>query len=412
MGKTTSSWFFSFRVMKKYFSHFLFLLLSFSLIACGGGNSTNTNNETPPLLSKVQLGEKLFSDINLSLSRTQSCATCHNPDHAFMDSRVNALQKAVSTGHDGLSFGDRNTPTASYAKFSPVFHRNMDNEFIGGQFLDGKKLDLKGQASQPPLNPVEMGMPDKMSIVIRLQESDEYVPAFQALFGTTIFEDSDKAYSAMTETIAEFEKTEQFNPFNSKYDRSLRSYQGNDKYILTIQEQEGRALFFSKTKTNCNLCHQLKQNQGALEETFSNYEFHNLGVPKNIAVRNANGKGQDFIDHGLLDNPIVITSQNSEIQNGKFKVATLRNVAVTAPYMHNGIFQNLRTVILFYDKFNNSERISNPDTGLAWRSPEVAVNLALQTEKFIAPILSDKDINALIAFLSLLTDKRYEHLIP
>ena len=142
-------------------------------------------------------------------------------------------------------------------------------------------------------------------------------------------------------------------------------------------------------------------------ETFTNYEFHNLGIPVNSVVRTANGKGGDFVDHGLLDNPSV----NSPLEDGKFKVATLRNSAVTAPYMHNGIFKNLRTVILFYDKSNNAERINNPETGVAWRVPEVNTNLALETAEFKAPSLNEADIDALIAFLVLLTDKRYEHLI-
>ncbi len=378
------------------------LISLLGLSACGGGKST----QTLTTLSKIQLGEKLFSDINLSLNRTQSCATCHDAKHAFVDPRVNAVFKAVSVGQDGLSFGDRNTPTITYAKFSPLFSFT-ENKFVGGQFLEGRELDLTGQAGVPFLNPIEMAMPDKASVVLRLQENEETVLAFKQLFGEAIFEDVENAYLKMTESIAEFEKTDQFNPFDSKYDRSLRSYQGSDKYTLTPQERDGQALFFSKSKTNCNGCHQLRENEGAQEETFTNYEFHNLGIPINLIVRTANGKGADFIDHGLLDNPRV----NSPLEEGKFKIATLRNSAVTAPYMHNGVFKDLRTVILFYDKFNNIERVNNPETGVAWQSPEVSTNLALETTEFKAARLSDDNIDSLIAFLKLLTDKRYEHLI-
>jgi len=383
------------------------LVVLLGMVACGGSSSSNQQIST---LSKVQLGEKLFSDINLSLNRTQSCATCHDAKHAFIDPRVNAVFKAVSVGQDGLSFGDRNTPTVTYAKFSPAFSFT-DNKFVGGQFLEGREIDLKAQAGVPFLNPVEMAMPDKASVVVRLQENEEYVSTFTQLFGESIFEDTEKAYLKMTESIAEFEKSELFSPFDSKYDRSLRSYQSDNKYTLTSLERDGQALFFSETKTNCNGCHQLKENEGAKQETFTTFEFHNLGVPVNSVVRTANGKGSAFIDHGLLDNPSVENTPNSQAQNGKFKVATLRNSAVTAPYMHNGVFKDLRTVIIFYDKFNNAERINNPETGLAWRSPEVNENLALESTEFKAPSLSDADIDALIAFLKLLTDKRYEHLI-
>ncbi len=385
------------------------LLFVFALViilsACGSGSSNNiTQSQT---LSKEQLGEKLFSDVNLSLNRTQSCATCHNPNHAFMDSRVNAVRKSVSTGQDGISFGDRNTPTLTYAKFTPVFtHEN--GIFSGGQFLDGRESDLKAQVTVPILNPVEMAMPDKATVVIRLQDNDEYSASFKALFGEAIFENVEKTYSAMTESIAAFESTAQFATFDSKYDRSLRSYQGINKYTLTAQERLGKALFFSETKTNCNACHQLMPIEGVAQETFTKYQYHNLGVPKNTVARNANGKGSDFVDQGLLDNPVV----NAQIENGKFKIATLRNIAVTAPYMHNGVFQKLRTVILFYDKFNNLERTINPETGLPWRKPEINQNLALESDEFTAPRLKDEEVDALLAFLKLLTDKRYEHLIP
>jgi cytochrome c peroxidase len=138
---------------------------------------------------------------------------------------------------------------------------------------------------------------------------------------------------------------------------------------------------------------------------FSNYEYHNLGVPINQAVRKANGKGADFIDHGLLDNPKI----TDKSQDGKFKVPTLRNVAITGDYMHNGVFKELKTVILFYDKFNNPKH--NPETGKPWAKPEVDNNIALKTKEFKAPALTDKKVDALVAFLKTLTDKRYEHFL-
>jgi cytochrome c peroxidase len=132
-----------------------------------------------------------------------------------------------------------------------------------------------------------------------------------------------------------------------------------------------------------------------------------LGVPVNKAVRRINGLDTDFVDRGLLEHPRIEDSN----QAGKFKVSTLRNVAVTGPYMHNGVFQDLRTVVLFYDKFNNSTRELNPETGKPWREPEVNQNLALQEAEFSAPALTDKEVDALVAFMKTLTDKRYEHLL-
>ena len=206
----------------------------------------------------------------------------------------------------------------------------------------------------------------------------------------------------MAESLGEFEKTDQFAPFDSRYDRYLK---GEEE--LTDQESLGESLFFSKQFTNCNRCHQLKAFPGSDGETFSNYEYHNLGVPTHDAVRAANGKGKAFVDQGLLEHPDITDVKEA----GKFKVPTLRNVAVTAPYMHNGVFSDLKTVVLFYDKFNNRERKLNPETGQPWDEPEVAQNLALNEKDFQASALKDSEVDALVAFMKTLTDKRYEPLL-
>jgi cytochrome c peroxidase len=249
-----------------------------------------------------------------------------------------------------------------------------------------------------------MAMPDKAATVARIMENKSYVVQFKTLYGNDIFEHSDRAYIAMAESIASFEKTELFAPFDSKYDRHLRG-----KYKMTQQEDLGMTLFFSQQFTNCNLCHQLnKMPASDKNETFTNYEYHNIGVPINTVLRKANGKGTDFIDHGLLDNPNM-TDPN---QDGKFKVPTLRNVAVTAPYMHNGVFKDLKTVVLFYDKYNSKskKRQINPETQQIWKAPEVAENISLKQLE-TGPALKMKRINALVAFLETLTDQRYEQLL-
>ncbi|HBC07255.1 MAG TPA: methylamine utilization protein MauG [Rhodospirillaceae bacterium] len=351
----------------------------------------------------AELGKALFFDPNLSKNRTQACATCHNPANAFTDPRETAVGRAVSLGDDGTSLGDRNTPTAAYAKFAPKFQRLKDGRYVGGQFLDGREPDLAGQAGGPPLNPIEMGMPDKASVVKRLWEYPPYVTAFAKLFGPKVTDDTDAAYAAMTQAIAAFEQTEEFAPFDSKYDRFLK---GEAK--LTDQEELGRLLFFSQQFTNCNQCHQLHAVQPAKGETFTNYQFHNIGIPVNTAVRQANGSKPGHIDHGLLDNPAV----TDKAQDGKFKVPTLRNVAVTGPYMHNGVFKDLRTTVLFYNRYNTKdpERLINPETGKPFRAPEVPATLSVK-ELTHGPALDDKRIDALVAFMKTLTDRRYEALL-
>ncbi|MCB1757618.1 MAG: methylamine utilization protein MauG [Gammaproteobacteria bacterium] len=354
-------------------------------------------------LSLQDLGKALFFDNNLSANRTQSCATCHAPEAGFSDQRGLAGTNAASLGDDGVSLGDRNAPTAAYAALTPDFHRDASGVYRGGQFLDGRAANLQEQAAGPPLNLIEMGMRSEADVVARLQENPLYRDNFTALFGADIFKDAKAAYTAMTQAIAAFEQTRFFAPFDSRYDRHLRG-----EYKLTAQEELGMTLFFSQQFTNCNICHQLKKTPSAEGETFSNYEYHNIGVPVNAELRARNGVDKEFVDEGLLSHPQV----DDPAQRGKFKTPTLRNIAVTAPYMHNGVFQDLRTVILFYNKYNSrsEKRQINPETGAKWADPEVAETISLE-ELETGPALDDKRIDALVAFMKTLTDQRYEHLL-
>jgi len=375
------------------------------IFAFGTGNSIAQAQATDAIVfeSKEELGQALFFDVNLSKNRTQSCATCHDPAHGYVDARETVAGKAFSLGDDGHSLGDRNAPTAAYAMFSPKFHKTDEGYYIGGQFLDGREPNLAGQAGGPPLNPIEMGMPDKASVVVRLQENPDYVAALQAYFGADIFDQTDAAYGAIAQSIAAFEMTEEFAPFDSKYDRYLRG-----EYVMTDAEELGKLLFFSEQFTNCNLCHQLHKSPIAEHETFSDYRYYNIGVPTNVAGRTHNGVPLETVDHGLMGNPAV----GDVAEDGKFRTPTLRNIAVTGPYMHNGVFTDLRTVILFYNKYNSKAeaRQINPETNAPWLAPEVAETLA-NKELTHGPALEDQRIDALVAFLETLTDARYEDLL-
>ncbi|MGB0733662.1 MAG: cytochrome-c peroxidase, partial [Pontibacterium sp.] len=290
----------------------------------------------------------------------------------------------------------------SYAKFSPVFKKLGDGRYKGGQFHDGRAHDLAAQAGLPILNPIEMAMPNKGAVVARLKKNPHYYTQFPKLFGTDVWQNDDQAYAGLTQSLAAFQSLPEISPFDSKYDRFLR---GEAK--LTKQEELGRTLFFSQQFTNCNQCHQLRSSPLAKDETFSDYTYHNIGVPVHKAVRDLNGlKGK--VDDGLLANPLV--SEPSE--RGKFKVPTLRNVAVTGPYMHNGVFKDLRTVVAFYNKYNSksSSRQINPETNKPWGEPEVSENLSVK-ELTHGPALDDRRIDALVAFMKTLTDQRYEFLL-
>ena len=345
------------------------------------------------------LGRDLFFDTNLSLNRTQSCASCHDPARAFSDPRG-----AASPGDDGISLGDRNAPTAAYAALVPPFGRDAEGRWIGGQFHDGRAATLEDQAAGPPLNPIEMGMPDAAAVVERLRENPAYVAAFPALFGADVWDEVEAAYAAMTRAIAAFERTGDFASFDSRYDRFLRG-----EIALTPEEELGRVLFFSQQFTNCSLCHLGGSSQMDPRETFSDHRYFNIGTPENAALRAMNGVAPGTVDAGLAANPAVA---GDAAALGQFRVPTLRNVAVTGPYMHNGVFQDLRTVILFYNRYNSRdpERQINPETGAVIGLPPVPGTLAME-ELTHGPALDDRRIDAIVAFLRTLTDARYEPLL-
>ena len=169
------------------------------------------------------LGEVLFFDKSISFNKTQSCSTCHNPGTAFVDQRKNSANQMVSEGDNPHLHGNRNANTALYAMFSPDFHFDEKiQDYVGGQFWDGRAKDLAEQAGGPPVNPVEMGMPDKKSIVERLKANSIYYKAITDIYGESIWADTDKIYAIMEKAIGEFEKQELFAPFSSKYDRALK----------------------------------------------------------------------------------------------------------------------------------------------------------------------------------------------
>ncbi len=348
------------------------------------------------------LGQALFFDTNLSANRTQSCATCHQPGQAFSDGRDNGVSAAVSLGDDGVSLGDRNAPTLTYAQLIPEFHQNENREYVGGYFHDGRAKTMIEQAAEPFTNPLEMALADQAAVIDRVRENPAYVESLQSHFGEKIFEDEELAFSAITSSIAEFERTKLFAPFDSKYDRYLRG-----EYELSRKEELGRLLFFSQL-INCSSCHLTDEREFSRRETFTNNLYHNIGVPANVYVREKTGTSKDRRDMGLLEHPAV----EDPAQAGKFRVPSLRNVAVTGPYMHNGVFQDLQTVIHFYNQFivRNQKAMTNPETGKHWANPEVDENLAVDLLREGQP-LTDGQVAAVAAFLETLTDRRYESLL-
>ena len=349
---------------------------------------------------KAEIGRVLFFDTQFSKFGNQSCASCHDPSRGFVDTRDNDTGAAISLGSDEHSLGDRNTPSLTYAAIAPAFtYDEKTQQYKGGMFWDGRAHDLVEQAGMPILDPTEMALPNRKAVLERLLKNPYYRDRFSLAFGEQVLESKDSAFAAVSEAIAAFESTAEFSPFDSRYDRYLRG-----EYELSDLEDLGMSIFFSTTNSNCSSCHQLKvmDDEG---ETFTNYEYHNIGTPINDLARSRNGLQSTYRDPGLGQIDQGIDSPH----NGKFKVPGLRNSAITGPYMHNGVFRDLRTVIEFYDQYNNPARTENPETGQPWRQPEIPETV--NREDLKAKKLTDRKIDALIAFLQALTDRRYEHLL-
>ncbi|GEM_PF-450071 len=367
------------------------------------------DNETH--LTKESLGSRLFFDANLSLRKTLSCSSCHNPGHGLADARfliagdANQVQGALSVGDDNSTLGGRNAPTASYAQFIPTFGQNTYGEYFGGQFHDGRAATLKDQAKGPFLDQAEMMMPNGEAVVERVLQNSQYVTDFKTLYGDDIFNDKLKAYDVLAESIASFEKTESFAPFDSKYDRSKLLVTDENYYQMTTIEKKGYDLFFDANRTKCVLCHSINSFSESSHEIFSNFKYDNIGTPKNLAAlmaRDGNTEKTDLALGGRAD-------INNSKHYGKVRIPTLRNIAVTGPYMSNGVFKELRTILEFYNHMSgNNTTTLNPETNKMWENPEV--NATINRKLLKMELLSEEEIQALEAFLRTLTDKKYENL--
>lgn len=364
-----------------------------------------------PLTAEQQLGESLFKDKNLSLNRNQSCETCHtlSPIAAikgvqglvpsFVDpSNVKGISP-ISVGSIPKTTGTLNAPSIAYASFSPEFTWDDDEKtYIGGQFWNGRASNLAEQAKKPLLNPVEMAMLDELDVVNRIKANPKYIRDFQKIYQLNISDTSSQkavqdTYTALAKAISAFEASGVFNKFTSKFDYYLAG-----SVQLSAQEQNGLDLF--KGKAGCAACHKLDvtvdSKGNATPPLFTYFGYDNIGLPRNPAV-----PGNPVADLGLGG---VAGMPVTEI--GKHKVRTLRNIELTPPYGHNGIFKTLDDMVHFYntrDVLKKVRDVNSPEFAkTAWVAPEIASNM--NTTQIGNLGLSAVEEKAIVAFLKTLTD--------
>ncbi|MCM5571579.1 c-type cytochrome [Burkholderiaceae bacterium FT117] len=351
--------------------------------------------------AKAGLGRLLFEDTNLSNPPGQSCATCHAAGAGFADpDRSAPTSKGVLPGR----FGDRNTPTAAYMAFSPAFHYDeAEGHYVGGQFWDGRAATLEAQAKEPFLNPLEMANESAAQVVEKVRAAS-YAPLFVEVFGRDALADPGKAYERVAEAIAAWQRTAAFSPFSSKYDAFLAG-----RARLSAQELRGLRLFEREDKGNCAACHPVARGEDGRGGLGTDFTYDNLGVPKNPAnpfyrlAAEHNPAGQAYVDRGLGG----VVGKAGEY--GKFKVPTVRNVALTAPYMHNGYFESLRAVVDFYNTRDVKPRCAQefvPEREAlrlgCWPRPEMVANV--NSDELGKLGLSAREVDDIVAFLHTLTD--------
>jgi cytochrome c peroxidase len=382
-----------------------------------------------------QLGKAIFFDENLSSNNNQSCASCHGPDAGWTGPlEATNAHGAVYEGSIPGRFGNRKPPSAAYATLSPVFHVDRSGLFTGGNFWDGRATGEKlgnpaaDQAQGPFLNPKEQALPDSACVVHRVCTAS-YTVSFEDVWGNDACEiawpadietvcategvtvglspadrgKSNTDYDRIALSIAAYEGSQEVNAFASKFDQSRKG-----KSKLNKQEDKGFALFQGKGK--CHRCH-LSNGQRAL---FTDYTFDNLGIPQN--PENPAGMAPAFVDPGLggfLEN----SGQDEEVYEmelGKHKVPTLRNVdrrpdpGFVKAYGHNGYFKSLEGIVHFYNTRDVLPECPGPYTEAAalaagcWPPPEVP--MTVNRDELGDLGLTPEEEADIVAFLKTLTD--------
>lgn len=360
----------------------IFLLLpAIMLCSC----SQKNEEEKSTLLSpKEELGKLLFFDESLSTPEGQSCATCHDPAVGFADPLT---ELPVSRGAVHGLYGNRNDMPVSYSMYVPPLHYDSaEKVWVGGLFWDGRANSLTEQAMGPPLNPLEMANPDTATLADKIRLL-EYSDRFGEIYGENVLNDSDSAFFYMADALAAYERSAEVNPFSSRFDLWQKG-----ESTLSEQEQRGFMLFVVESKGNCAACHPHTALEDGTPAMFTDFTYDNLGAPANgenpfyMLSSDHNPEGYNYRDPGLAE------TLGDPAELGKFRVPTLRNVAVTPPYMHNGVFKTLYQVVAFY----NTRDVA------PWPDPEISANMNVEEMGNLG--LTNQEVEDIVAFLKTLTD--------
>jgi cytochrome c peroxidase len=325
--------------MKKILASFLLLIFTATAFAVPvvGLPKLNIPKDNPQTPSKIALGEKLFNDVRFSANNAISCASCHHADKAFSDGRPQAI------GIDGLS-GKRNSPSlVNVAYLTSLFH-------------DGRRASLELQALDPLTNPVEHGLKDYTKVITVIKHDASYPQDFLTVFGISPEKIN---LGHVSKAIASYERTlvAGNSPFDQYFFKAERA-------VLSANQARGLRIF--RRQGNCANCHEVSWNSAL----FTDNRFYNIGIgfdalreilpvfleraneDTNKAISLLNASQQSAIGRFL------VSRQTKDI--GAYKTPTLRNIELTAPYMHDGSIKTLEEVVEYYDKGGKKNQFLNP----------------------------------------------------
>jgi cytochrome c peroxidase len=390
------------------------------VLATAGSTRGGAPGDDENLSPMAAVGKSLFSDVALSASGQQSCSTCHVAENAY--AATDGLSVPLGGPNMDLQ-GLRNAPSLAYSAYTPAFHFASDGTPIGGFFRDGRAASLADQATQPFITSFEMANASEQEVENRLV-TRPYLAQFISVFGADTLNDPVLTLQRIGQAIAAYEKEDpSFHPFSSKFD-----FWKNGNAKLTAQELHGMGLFISPSKGNCAACH-VVTGTGGLPAMFTDFTYDNVGIPRNrriganddssnIPYVPQNGTalgapGHNYYDMGLCG-PLRNDMAGINSLCGQFKVPTLRNIALTAPYFHNGVFDTLQDAVNWYiTRDTQPERWYTLPDGA---TPDVPYNdlptlfdgnvntFEVPYNAGTAPSLTTGEMNDLITFLCTLTD--------
>ncbi|WP_240943424.1 cytochrome-c peroxidase [Janthinobacterium lividum] len=352
----------------------------------------------------AQLGRQIFHDASLSASGKQSCASCHDPAHAYAPGNKLAVQLG---GADGQAPGYRATPSLRYLEHTPPFRFDEEGAPNGGINRDGRAASLAEQAERPFLAAHEMANASTDAVVERLRNGS-YAHAFQCVFGEAIFAQPQQAFRRITYALQQFQQEEpDFHRYDSKYDLYLAN-----KVPLELAELRGLALFNDERKGNCAACHPSVRGDHGTPPLFTDFSFDNLGVPRNTRIPATADPA--YFDLGLCGPDRTDLTTKGELC-GAFKVPSLRNVATRQVFFHNGVFDNLTDALRFYvrrdthpqewyprDKRGKVQKFN--DVPARYRANVNVSEAPFDRKRGMAPALTAGEIEDMVKFLATLTD--------